>query len=154
MKTFHQPDFAALGMNFNPREEYFTVSHRNVVRGMHFQLPPHDHEKFVYCIRGAVLDVILDLRKGSGTFGKSASVELTALNRRMFFVPRGFAHGLLALADDSLVVCKTSTVHAPAHDVGVRWDSFLVFRGRLKNRFCQGTADRVLPGFADFNSPF
>ncbi|MGD1089574.1 MAG: dTDP-4-dehydrorhamnose 3,5-epimerase [Verrucomicrobiota bacterium] len=152
VKTFHQSDFAALGMNFQPREEYFSTSRRGVVRGMHFQLPPHDHEKLVYCIRGAVLDVVLDLRKTSSSHGQSASVELSAANHCLFFVPRGVAHGFLSLHDDTIMIYKTSTVHAPAHDSGIRWDSF-GFSWPVKTPILSDR-DRSFPPLADFISPF
>ena len=152
VKTFHQPDFVALGIHFDPREEFFSTSHRNVLSGMHFQLPPHDHEKFVYCIRGSILDVVLDLRKGSPDLGKFAGIRLSAQNRQLFFIPKGMAHGFLALEDDTVVVYKTSTVHSPSHDAGVRWDSFgfvwPVETPILSER------DRSFPAMADFNSPF
>jgi dTDP-4-dehydrorhamnose 3,5-epimerase len=152
LKTFHQPDFAALGMDFHPREEFFSTSHRAVVRGMHFQLPPHDHEKLVYCVRGAALDVVLDLRKASPGFGKFAGIELSAQNHRLFYIPRGVAHGFLSLHDDTIMIYKTSTVHVPTHDAGIRWDSFgfvwPVATPILSER------DRLFPALADFNSPF
>lgn len=152
IKTFHAADFAALSMEFHPQEEYFSTSHRNVLRGLHFQLPPHEHEKFVYCIRGAVLDVILDLRRGSQGYGKSAGIELTAQNRRLLFLPKGLAHGFLALEDNTVIVCKTSTVHALSADAGIRWDSF-GFSWPVENPVLS-ERDRALPALAGFNSPF
>jgi dTDP-4-dehydrorhamnose 3,5-epimerase len=152
VKTFHQPGFAALGMKFDPQEEFFSSSHRNVLRGMHFQLPPHDHDKLVYCIRGSVLDVILDLRKASPRFGEFARVELSAQNRLLVFVPRGIAHGFLALENDAVVVYKTSTVHAPSHDAGIRWDSFGC-SWPVENPILSAR-DRSFPALAAFNSPF
>jgi len=152
VKTFHEPDFAALKINFQPREEFFSTSKRGVLRGMHFQLPPHDHDKLVYCVRGAALDVIVDLRRASPAFGKCASVELSAENRLLFFIPKGFAHGFLALRDDTVMIYKTSTVHAPAHDAGIRWDSF-GFHWPEKNPVLS-ERDRSFPAVADFNSPF
>ena len=124
VKTFHAPHFTELGITFLPVEEFFSTSNKGVLRGMHFQLPPFEHAKLVYCIQGAVLDVLLDLRKASESFGAHASAELSSLNRRMFFMPPGIAHGFLALVDNSIMVYKTSAVHAPVADSGVRWDSF------------------------------
>src|SRR5512147_2487709 len=74
--------------------------HKGTLRGMHYQLAPKAETKLVRCIRGSLYDLILDLRKGSPTFGRSFGAELTAQNRRMMYVPKGFAHGLLTLADD------------------------------------------------------
>src|ERR1035437_6763131 len=118
VKTFHEPLFLELGIQFMPVEEFFSTSHKNVLRGMHFQMPPHDHDKLVYCIRGRVLDVLVDLRKTSPCFRRCASAELSAVNHHLSFIPKGVAHGFLSLDDDSLMVYKTSTFHAPEHDAG------------------------------------
>lgn len=133
------------------REEFYSVSHRDVLRGMHFQLPPHDHVKLVYCAAGAVLDVLLDLRKGPG-FGRSIGVRLDAAAPQILVIPRGIAHGFLSLTDGSLMVYKTSTEHAPSHDAGIHFDSFGHDWGCatpiLSDR------DRKHPALADFASPF
>lgn len=127
IKTY-APDVAAqiaseLGEDFQFVEEFYSVSKRNVVRGMHFQTPPHDHVKLVYCPVGAVLDVLLDLRRGP-TRGRTMSVELRAADPALLVIPRGIAHGFKALHDDTVMVYKTSSAYAPAHDAGLRWDSF------------------------------
>ncbi|NDV63047.1 dTDP-4-dehydrorhamnose 3,5-epimerase [Puniceicoccales bacterium CK1056] len=124
IKTFHSGLWKKLGLSFALEEEFFSVSKLNVLRGMHFQLPPHAHNKVVYCVSGSVLDVVVDLRTGSPTFGKSASIELSGDNRLIFFIPIGFAHGFLSLSDDSCMIYKTDMVYAPEHDTGIRWDSF------------------------------
>jgi len=124
VKTYHDGAFRDLGLDFRPVEEFYSTSRKNVIRGMHFQLPPYDHAKLVYCIRGRVLDVLLDLRSGLPSYGKVAAAELSGRNRRQFYIPSGVAHGFLALEDDSVMVYKTTTVHTPTHDAGVRWDSF------------------------------
>jgi len=124
VKTYHDGAFRDLGLDFRPVEEFYSTSRKNVIRGMHFQLPPYDHAKLVYCIKGRVMDVLLDLRTTSPTYRKFASAELSRANHHQFFIPSGVAHGFLALEEDSVMVYKTSTVHAPTHDSGVRWDSF------------------------------
>ena len=153
VKTFHEGVFRELGIAFCPVEEFFSTSRRGVLRGMHFQLPPHDHAKLVYCVRGRVLDVLLDLRKGSPSFGRSVAAELSRENRRMFFIPSGIAHGFLSLEDESLMIYKTSSVHAPAHDAGVRWDSF-GFDWGLPAAPIMSARDAALPPFASFANPF
>ncbi|HUB87956.1 MAG TPA: dTDP-4-dehydrorhamnose 3,5-epimerase [Verrucomicrobiae bacterium] len=152
VKTFQKPAFSTLKINFHPQEEFYSTSNRDVLRGMHFQLPPHDHDKLVYCIRGAVLDVILDIRKNSPAFGRSAAVELTAQNHLLFFIPKGFAHGFLSLEDETVMIYKTSTVHAPSHDAGIRWDSF-GFQWPVKKPILSDR-DNSFPALADFRSPF
>lgn len=123
VKTYHEGLCKTLGVNLDIQEEFYSVSRKNVIRGMHFQLPPHEHHKLVFCTRGAVTDVLLDLRKGPG-YGKVASAELSGENAHLVFIPKGIAHGFAALTDEALMVYKTSTEHVPTHDSGVRWDSF------------------------------
>ncbi|HEX7569500.1 MAG TPA: dTDP-4-dehydrorhamnose 3,5-epimerase [Verrucomicrobiae bacterium] len=152
VKTFQADQFRELGLNFEPREEFFSTSAKGVLRGMHFQLPPAATAKLVYCIAGNVLDVVLDLRKNSPTFGRSYAHELNAANREMFFIPIGFAHGFLALADNATMVYQTSTVHSPAHDTGVHWDSF-GFDWPVKNPILS-ERDKKFSTLLDFQSPF
>lgn len=152
VKTFHRDAFHELGLDFEPREEFFSTSAKNVLRGMHFQLPPVALAKLVYCIVGRVLDVVLDLRKNSPTFGCCCARELSASNREMLFIPVGFAHGFLALEDNATMVYQTSTVHSPAHDAGVRWDS-CGFDWPLPNPQLS-ERDKKFPALADFSSPF
>ena len=154
VKTFHDSAFRELGLAFAPREEYFSTSHKNVVRGMHFQVPPADHAKLVYCVTGAVLDVVLDLRRNSPTYGGTFAGELSETNRRSLFIPTGFAQGFLALTDNALMVYKTSTVHDPACDRGIHWQSF-GFTWPLGGATpILSKRDEALPPLADFNSPF
>jgi dTDP-4-dehydrorhamnose 3,5-epimerase len=151
VKTFSKQAFDANGEPFELREEFYSVSRKDVVRGMHFQVPPHDHAKIVFCAAGAVLDVMLDLRAGAGQ-GRIASVILRADEPALLVIPRGIAHGFRSLADDTLMVYKTSTGHSPEHDKGIRWDSFgfdwQVDAPVISER------DRAHPAYADFASPF
>ena len=124
VKPFHEGQLAAHGISIQVREEFFSISAAGVLRGMHFQIPPHAHQKLVYCITGRVLDVLLDLRKNSPTFGQAASFELSAANRHIVHIPVGFAHGFLSLEDNSCLVYKTDAVHAPESDRGILWNSF------------------------------
>jgi dTDP-4-dehydrorhamnose 3,5-epimerase len=89
---------------------------------MHFQAPPHEEDKLVRCTRGAVHDVIIDLRRDSESFGKHYGTTLTAENRYMLFIPKGFAHGFLTLADDTEVFYQMSEYYVPECARGVRWD--------------------------------
>ncbi len=149
VKTFHLGLFCELGIDFKPVEEFFSTSRKNVLRGMHFQLPPHDHAKLVYCVRGRVLDVIVDLRRGAPTFGKAFSVELSMGNRQQLYIPSGLAHGFLSLEDDSVMVYKTTSVHAPSHDAGIRWDSFGFDWGTPEGLIIS-ERDKSFPAFIDF----
>ncbi len=152
VKTYHVDTFRELGIEFAPREEFFSVSARDVVRGMHFQLPPAAHDKLVYCVAGAVLDVVVDLRKDSPTRGQHFTRELSESNREMLFIPIGFAHGFLALADRAVMVYQTSTVHAPTQDAGILWNSF-GFHWPVEHPILSAR-DRQFPALAEFGSPF
>lgn len=124
VKTFHTPRFEELGLRTDWREEYFSTSTKGVVRGMHFQLPPADHAKMVFCLSGEVLDVVLDLRRGSPAFGKAQGFTLSAENGRGLYLPTGCAHGFLSISDASGMYYKVTSVHSPEHDAGVAWNSF------------------------------
>ena len=123
VKVFHENAFAAQGLETAFVEEYYSVSHKNVIRGLHFQLPPMDHVKLVYCVQGEVLDAVVDLRVGSPTFGRHALFELSAAKANSVYIPKGMAHGFCVLSAQAIMVYKVGSVHAPAHDAGVRWDS-------------------------------
>jgi dTDP-4-dehydrorhamnose 3,5-epimerase len=154
VKTFHEQAFRDLGLSFETREEFFSTSNQHVIRGMHFQIPPADHAKLVYCVTGAVLDVVLDIRRNSPTYGRASAEELSETNRRALFIPAGFAHGFLSLTEGSLMVYKTNTVHNPACDKGIRWNSF-GFDWPLGAAVpILSKRDLELPPFAEFNSPF
>lgn len=92
------------------------------LRGLHYQLPPKEEVKLVRCIRGALFDVIIDVRKNSPTFGNWFGAELTAENRKMMYVPRGFAHGFISLKPETELLYFVSEFYSPEHECGVRWD--------------------------------
>jgi dTDP-4-dehydrorhamnose 3,5-epimerase len=123
-KLFHAPDFAANGFPCEIREAFFTVSKKGVIRGMHFQLPPAEHSKFVSCPAGKILDVLLDIRKNSPAFGKYIALELSGENLRGVAIPAGIAHGFLVLSDSATVHYQTTREHSPQNDSGIRWNSF------------------------------
>lgn len=148
VKTYNKEIWARLGIDFEMREEYFSTSHAGVIRGMHFQAPPHAHDKVVFCLNGAVQDVLLDLRPGKN-FGRATATTLSADNRRILFVPAGIAHGFQALEENCLMVYKTSTVHAPESDQGIRWDSFGF--DWANNSPIVSTRDRKHVGLAEFD---
>ena len=95
---------------------------RGTIRGIHFQKPPFDEVKIVRCTRGAILDVIVDMRTESPTFGQWTSTELTDANRRMLYIPKGFAHGYQTLTDDAETYYHVSAPYSAAHASGIRWN--------------------------------
>jgi dTDP-4-dehydrorhamnose 3,5-epimerase len=152
VKTFHAPSFEAAGLPTLFRETFFSESRRGVLRGMHFQLPPFVQEKLVYCPAGRVLDVLVDLRVGSPTFGRVASFELGADDVRMLFVAAGVAHGFCALSEPAVMAYHVTAPHSPSHDAGIRWDS-VGFDWPVREPLVS-ERDQALPRLADFVSPF
>lgn len=152
VKTFHAERFAELGLPVDWREEYYSRSRKGVIRGMHLQTPPHDHEKLVYCTQGRVLDVVVDLRRESPTFGGHVAVELDGVRGHGLMIPKGLAHGFLALTDDVMMAYKVTTVYAPGNDTGILWSSFGLDWGI--DQPIVSARDLTLPAFCDFSSPF
>lgn len=123
VKVFHKQTFAEKGLETHFAEEYYSISHKNVIRGLHFQLPPMDHVKMVYCVQGEVLDVVLDLRVGSPTYGEHVLFELSAAKANSIYIPKGMAHGFCAVSELAILVYKVGTIYSPNHDAGVLWNS-------------------------------
>jgi dTDP-4-dehydrorhamnose 3,5-epimerase len=151
VKPFHGEQLAEFGIHIDIKEEFFSTSAKNVLRGLHFQMPPYEHQKLVYCISGSVLDVALDLRKGS-TYGKAVGVELSSENHFVLSIPTGFAHGFLSLSDQACLVHKTDAVHACNHEAGILWNSF-GFEWPVKVPYLS-ERDQKFPSLKDFKSPF
>ena len=124
IKTFHFGTFVEKGLECDFKESFYSVSNKNVLRGMHFQKPPHDHAKLVYVVTGEILDVAVDIRKDSETFGCYYATNLSYDNAKSLYMSKGFAHGFLTLSDTATVVYMTTSVHNPESDSGIRWDCF------------------------------
>ena len=120
-KTFEKRIFAEHGIELSPYEELRSFSHKGVLRGLHFQRE-HSQDKLIQVLAGAVYDVAVDLREGSPTFGKWEGFELTAENRKLLYIPRGFAHGFLALEERTLFSYLCGDRYDPDSDGGIRWD--------------------------------
>lgn len=133
-----------------------SCSVRGVMRGLHFQLPPFTQSKLVRCVRGAVLDVAVDIRRGSPTFGRHVAVELTEENHRQFFVPRGFAHGFAVLSDTAVFQYKCDNYYHPEADGGISiQDPSLGIDWRIDpSQAILSDKDLRHPLLADFDSPF
>ena len=123
IKTFHQQLFEQHGLETDWREEYYSTSHKGVLRGLHFQRPPHDHAKMVYCILGEIMDVVLDLRVGSPAYGMHQMFSLRATDAHMIYIPKGCAHGFYTISEQATIMYKVSTEYAPASDSGLLWSS-------------------------------
>lgn len=123
VKPFHQDDFEQSGLELHIREEYYSVSRKNVIRGLHFQLPPEATIKVVTCISGRIFDVVLDLRVDSPTYLHYFAVELSEESGKALYIPKGLAHGFCTLSEEATVLYMCSEVYSQAHDTGIRWDS-------------------------------
>jgi dTDP-4-dehydrorhamnose 3,5-epimerase len=152
VKTIHAETFIANGLDYSFTESFYSVSKKDVIRGMHFQIPPEDHSKLVYVVKGSIVDVILDLRKGAPSYGQFYSVELSETNRKAVYIGKGFAHGFLSLEDDTIVEYHTSTSQSRACEGGILWDSF-AYEWPVDSPI---TSDRdaAFESFENFKSPF
>ncbi len=123
MRIFDESIFKEKGLERKwVQENHSKSGAKGIIRGLHFQLPPFSETKMVRCINGTVLDVFVDLRKGSETFGKWDSIELSAENKKMIFIPRGFAHGFCTLTDISEVVYKVDNFYSNKNERGLLWN--------------------------------
>jgi len=124
IKTFNDDFFLEFGLDIDIKETYYSISHKDVIRGMHFQTPPYDHIKLVYVPFGSIVDVVLDIRKNSPTYGEFFSTELSASNGKVLIIPKGLAHGFKSLEDNTNVTYMQTNGYAPNNDGGIKYDSF------------------------------
>ena len=152
IKYFNEADFKEAGLRSCFKESYFSISDKNVIRGMHFQIPPADHEKLVCVTYGSVMDVILDLRKDSPTYGKVEHLMLSGENHLSLYIPKGFAHGFRSLQNGTVMNYLVATTHSPEHDMAIRWDSIGFDWGIDKPVMSVRDKDALV--WQDFKSPF
>ena len=148
VETFRQDLFEkVLGYKVNFIQDNESKSTKGVLRGLHYQLPPCAQAKLVRVIKGSVLDVVVDIRESSSTFGQHVAVELTSENKHQLFVPHGFAHGFVVLSDSATFTYKVDNYYAPEHDRGIAFnDSDLAIDWRLPLEFLQlSDKDKVHP---------
>ncbi len=122
MESYRESIFKSEGIDTKFIQDNESKSYYGVLRGLHYQLPPFSQSKLVRVISGRALDVAVDIRKGSPTFGKYVSAELSSDNKLMMFIPRGFAHGFLALSDECIFQYKCDNYYSPAHEGSIRWN--------------------------------
>lgn len=151
-KMFNKDLFSEVGIEFKLHEQYYSRSLKNVIRGMHFQLPPFQHSKIVYCLTGSVQDVMVDLRVGSKTYGKHCSVILDSKKSNGLFIPEGFAHGFCSLEDNSCMMYNVSTVYNSGADSGVAWNTCGI--DWKTNNPIVSKRDSNFVSMTDFESPF
>jgi dTDP-4-dehydrorhamnose 3,5-epimerase len=152
VKVFHENIFEDNQLETHFVEEYYSVSRRNVLRGLQFQLPPQDLVKMVYCVEGQVKDVVVDLRIGSPTYGKYKIFDLSAEKANIIYIPSGLAHGFYVTSEKAIMVYKVTTVYSPEYDTGIRWNSVGI-DWDCKNPIVS-QRDSQFVSFSEFNSPF
>lgn len=152
IKTFNQQGFKDNGLEFEIRESYFSISHKDVIRGMHFQMPPHDHQKLVYVAQGSIIDVIVDLRVNSKTYKKSISVELSEENTKAVFIPKGFAHGFKSMEYNTITIYNVSSEYNSNFDAGLSYNSF-GFDWKVESPIIS-SRDLLFESVNEFKSPF
>jgi dTDP-4-dehydrorhamnose 3,5-epimerase len=155
-EIFHEKRLYDLGITCRFVQDNQAISIRaGTLRGLHFQLPPPAQAKLVTVLRGRILDVAVDVRRGSPTFGRHVSTELSAETGRQLYIPVGFAHGYLTLQDDVLLMYKVSDYYAPAYDSGICWnDPDIAISWPFKDDIIMSDKDRRLPLLKEFASPF
>ena len=155
MRVYDEDVFSKLGLSIKWVQENQSSSERkNIVRGLHFQLPPFTETKLVRCTSGSVLDVFVDLRRESSTLGKWDCIELSDTNKKMIYIPRGFAHGYCTLTDYSTVQYKVDNYYSKESEYGIAWDDTdLQITWPTGNPFLS-EKDRRNSGLAEFLDKF
>ena len=151
-KFFTSVEFKRFELETDFKEVFVSVSKINTIRGMHFQLPPFEQDKVVTVLKGKILDVVLDLRVNSPTYGKFEEFILTDDEPASLYVGKGLAHGFLSLKDNSMVCYLSSEIYNPGSDSGIKWNSF-GFDWGVKSPIVS-ERDTSLPLFKKFDSPF
>lgn len=153
-ESYNESVFKKNGIDVNFIQDNQSLSNAGVLRGLHFQAPPHDQGKLVRVITGSVLDIAVDIRKKSPTYGKHVAIELTAENKTMFYIPSGFAHGFLTLSDNTIFSYKCTNLYNKESESTVLWnDSDLNINWNIPNPILS-EKDLIGIPFNNFSSPF
>lgn len=155
-ESFSQRDFEEKVQKINFVQDNESMSSYGVVRGLHYQQPPYAQSKLVRCVKGCVLDVAVDIRKGSPTYGKHVAVELSEENHRQFFISRGFAHGFAVLSQTAVFQYKCDNFYTPQADSGISInDRTLGIEWKIPaDKIILSEKDMRHPNFTTFDSPF
>ncbi len=153
-ESYNKEDFLKYGIDQNFIQDNESKSVKGVLRGLHFQKPPFAQGKLVRVIKGAVLDVAVDLRKSSPTYGQWNSIKLSESNKLMYWIPPGFAHGFLTLENDTIFFYKCTNIYNKESEGSIRWDDpDLNIDWGVKNPILS-EKDKNAPFFKDFETPF
>lgn len=152
IKPFHFDTFETIGITDVFKEDLMVTSKKGVLRGLHFQKPPFGQAKLIYCVRGSIFDVAVDIRKNSPTYGQYACFFVDFKKHNIVYIPEGFAHGYMVLEDDTTVIYKMSAIYSPKHEGGIIWDSIDI-PWPLENPILS-EKDKKLMFFKDLKSEF
>ena len=153
VKHYQKEIFSELKIDLDITESYYSISKRHVLRGLHFQLPPFEHHKLVNCIQGSVIDVTLDLRIGSPSYGHCAQVTLDDDDHSSIYIPAGVAHGFYVTSDTAVLLYNVTSSYHSGSDSGIAWNS-ISLRWPIESEPIVSERDAKLVGFQDFHSPF
>ena len=148
METYNEDDFREIGLDNKFVQDNQSKSRKGVLRGLHFQTE-HPQAKLVRVIRGEVYDVAVDLREGSKTFGKYVGVRLSEENKKMFYIPRGFAHGFLVLSEEAEFCYKVDNIYDPNGEGGLAWDSVGIEWPHIDGEILLSEKDKKHPGLTE-----
>lgn len=151
-KLYNETQFAELGIDMQLKEIYYSISQKDVIRGMHFQLPPHEHAKMVHVIKGSVTDVLVDLRKESPCYRKALEIHLAGNRPQSVFIPKGIAHGFKCLENNTIMLYQVTSGYSSAHDTGIAWDS-IGYDWNIANPIIS-ERDSGFISLEEFDSPF
>ncbi len=152
VKIFSSSVFLKNSLGTNFKESYYSFSKKHVIRGMHFQLPPHEHAKLVYVPNGSIIDVVLDLRIDSPTYGKFEQIRLNEKNGTALYISEGLAHGFQSLEENSCVTYLQTSSYEPKSDSGIKFDSFGMEWATESPIISE--RDKSFVSFNEFISPF
>jgi dTDP-4-dehydrorhamnose 3,5-epimerase len=156
LESFNKKNFEDNIGKINFVQDNESKSSKGVLRGLHFQTPPFAQAKLVRCIKGTVTDVAVDIRKGSPTYGRHVSIELSEDNKKQLYIPKGFAHGYSVLSESAIFAYKVDNIYAPECDAGILWNTpeLNIQWGVNNDEILISIKDSKLPSFSDFESPF
>lgn len=151
-KIYNEQQFNEMNLPFDIKESFYSVSDKNVIRGLHFQIPPFEHNKIITVIKGSVQDIVVDLRRNSKTYGKHISINVSEHDNIAIYIPKGCAHGFKSLEDNTIMLYMVSTIYNKECDSGIRWNS-INYDWNVKKPIVS-EKDNNLVKLEDFDSPF
>lgn len=156
LESFNRKTFSEAGINAEFVQDNQSLSNRGTLRGLHGQADPFAQGKLVRVIQGRALDIAIDIRKNSSTYGQHVSVELTGDNFKMLWIPPGFLHGFSTLEDNTIFAYKVTNLYDRASEIGIKWNDpdLNIDWGIGENEAMLSDKDQILPLFKDFKSPF